>query len=114
MKDSRKGECLWTEWYGDGYSPCSTSTTTIVFYTEDHVDLENELVKRALASAIQRDGIVDSLGDAFKRIDGVQPHCGYVGNVDGSREKTVCDSSGETELGDIVDAVHKAMWVEIA
>lgn len=113
MKDSRKGECLWTEWYGDGYRPCSTSTT-IIFYTEDHVDLQNELVKRALASAIQRDGIVDSLGDAFKRIDAAKLNCGYAGSLDGAREKTVCNSNGETELGDVVDAINKATWVEVA
>ena len=74
MKDSRKGECLWSEWSGEGYRTYDSST--IVFYTEDHVDVEHEVVKRALASALQRDGVVHSLGDAFKKIENAKTSYG--------------------------------------
>lgn len=111
MKDSRKGECLWSEWSGEGYRTYDSSI--IVFYTEDHVDIEHEVVKRALASAIQRDGVVHSLGDAFKKIENAKTSYGYAGTVDSSHEKYACNEDGETQLGDIVDSIHEVVWVEI-
>ena len=49
------GELLWKEWTGEGYEPLHEYSVT--FFTEDHIDLENELIRRALASALQRDGV---------------------------------------------------------
>jgi len=112
MKDSRKGESLWSEWSGEGYRTYNGST--IVYYTEDYVDVENELVKRALASAIQRDGVVHSLSDAFRKIENATVSCGYAGTIDGSHEIHVCNYDGETRLGDIVDSIHEVVWVEIS
>lgn len=112
MKDSRKGECLWSEWTGEGYR--STKSNSVVFFTVDHVDLENEVVKRALASAVQRDGIVHSLGEAFKKVEFAEATYGYAGTVDGSYEEYVCNEDGETRLGENVDDIHEVVWVEIA
>ena len=53
MKDKRTGECLWFEWSGDGFAVSRPSS--IIFFTYDHVDLEIDLIRRALASALQRD-----------------------------------------------------------
>ena len=64
VKDSRVGELLWKEWTGDGFDP--QLDESIVFFTDEHVDLENELIRRALASALQRDGISISLGNGFQ------------------------------------------------
>ncbi len=67
MKSDRPGDFLWQEWEGSGYDPrveCS-----VIYYTFDHIDLDNDLVRRALASALQRDGVAISLGDGFNLID---------------------------------------------
>lgn len=112
MDFSRRGESLWAEWSGNGYIPVSQGT--IIFCTETHVDLKNEVVLRALASAIQRDGIADSLGDAFKAIQDWTVHHGYAGDVDEDADATVCDEAGETFYGDIVDSVTPITWVEVS
>jgi hypothetical protein len=112
MKDSRIGESLWLEWIGDGYE--AIDGDSIVFYTEDHVDLENEIVRRALASALQRDGIAVSLGDGYKAVEGsTSISHGYAGSVDGEMDLTVCNEYGETQSGDEVDEVVKITLVEI-
>ena len=67
MKDSRIGETLWSEWDGANYQPLEQNS--MVFYTEEHVDLSNDLIRRALASTIQRDGHTDSLSQAFLTLD---------------------------------------------
>ncbi len=41
--------------------------------------MDNDLVSRALASAIQRDGVADSLGDSFKLIENCQITRGWCG-----------------------------------
>ena len=59
MKDVRIGEHLWSEWDGEGYQ--NLLECGVVYYTLEHIDLENELVRRGLASALQRDGVAYSL-----------------------------------------------------
>ncbi len=111
MKDSRAGECLWVEWSGEGFVPSRPSS--ILFYTIDHVDTEVDVVKRALASSLQRDGVAISLGEGYTMADNglvTHGHCGY---VDGEIYLTVCSKTGETDQGDIVDEIMKATWVEI-
>lgn len=112
MKDSRIGESLWLEWLGDDYG--FFTDDVVPFYTIGHIDLENEIVKRALASALQRDGIAVSLGDGYKLLDEVIPMLGYAGVVDGDTEMTICAQDGETRNGDIVDEVYQVTWVEIS
>jgi hypothetical protein len=112
-RDSRRGELLWKEWTGEGYNPINKSC--VVFFTEDHIDLEVDVIKRALASAIQREGIASSLGDSFRMIDSLSTvfEHGYAGEVDGDIEMTVCNDEGETQSGDEVDIKLSITWVEL-
>lgn len=111
MKDSRIGESLWLEWTGDDGGQFRSAET--VLYTEDHVDLDNEIVRRALASALQRDGFAISLGEGYKYIDSAIQSFGYAGYVDESLDLVECSEYGETRDGDIVDSIMKITWVEI-
>jgi hypothetical protein len=112
MKDSRKGESLWFEW--DGYSyPNKFEDSSIVYFTYDHVDLEHEVVRRALASSIQRDGIVSSLGEAFKLIDSGNISQGYAGEVNGNYHLTFCQHDGSTNSGDEVAEILYVTFVEV-
>jgi len=112
MKDSRIGETLWSEWTGNGYK--RQNSNSLVFHTEDHIDVHNEIVRRALASALQRDGTTDSLGEAFRLLDGpVLVSQGYAGFVDGEDEPTLCDKDGMTIHEDTADSVIPITWVEI-
>ena len=111
VKDSRVGELLWKEWTGDGFDP--RFDESIVFFTDEHVDLENELIRRALASALQRDGISISLGNGFQSLENASISIGYAGEVDGDIDLSVCDEQGETPYGDLVDSVTPITWVEV-
>lgn len=111
MRDSRIGECLWREWTGDDYSPAKASS--LIFFTDEHVDINNEVVRRALASALQRDGSVVSLGNGYTAVEHATTTQGYSGEVDGAIDLTVCDENGETRDGDIVDKIVPTTWVEI-
>jgi hypothetical protein len=112
MRDSRAGETLWTEWTGEGFEP--VSATSIVFFTDEHVDLENDVVRRALASALQRDGSAVTLGEGFSAAERGVVTFGYAGTVDGSTELYYCDEDGETEHGDTVEDMSSITWVEIS
>ena len=105
MKDVRTGECLWLEWTGSGFNKENT------FFTVEHVDIEHEIVKRALASALQRDGSAISLGQGYWLVERASVTYGYAGSVDADRELTVCDVDGETREGDKVDEVLAVTWV---
>lgn len=111
MKDRRIGECLWSEWTGDGCADFSRDE--LIFYTEEHVDLENEIVRRALASALQRDGSATSLGEGYKMIDSAEVVHAYAGEIDGDVTYTVCDRDGETREGDYVDSVIEITLVAL-
>jgi|LakMenEpi03Aug12_release.lakeMendotaPanAssembly.Ray.scaffolds.fasta_scaffold25867_5 hypothetical protein len=108
MRDLRTGECLWSEWTGDGLDVDSSEP---VFFTEGYVDIEHEVVSRALASAFQRDGSAVTLGDGYKLVDRAIVTCGYAGFVDGDIHLAVCDETGETREGDEVDEVLEITWV---
>jgi hypothetical protein len=110
MDYGRKGENLWSEWSGAEFQ--ASSSSVIIYTTEAHVDINNEVVLRALASAVQRDGIADSLADAFKAIKPFSSLLGYSGEVAGL-ELTVCDEHGETYYGDFVDDIIPTTWVEV-
>lgn len=109
MKDTRAGEHLWLEWTGNYYD----SSSSIVFFTLDRVDLDNEIVRRALASSIQRSGIVDSLGDGFSILSSAQIDYGYAGIVEGELDYSACDELGETQYGDLVEETFDVTWVSI-
>ena len=109
-KDLRLGQELWLEWEGS-WSPELGSS--ILYYTVDHVDIENELVKRALASVLQRDGIFDSLGEAFKAIDNGVSSCYWAGTIEDNVELEICNALGETEYGDVLKNVQEITYVEV-
>ena len=113
MKDSRKGEALWFEWDGDGYINVYHSDA-IVFYTEEHVDVEHEVVRRALASTIQRDGIVDSLSEAFGLLLSSHTSLVFSGKISGETYPVICSKDGTTEDGESVDEIVPITVVEIA
>lgn len=111
VRDSRIGECLWSEWTGDGLD--LSVVDPLVFYTEGHVDIEHEVVRRALASALQRDGSADSLGQGYRLVEAAVITQGYAGVVDGAREFHACDEEGYTPHGDQVDSLTPVTWVEV-
>ena len=111
MKDKRTGECLWFEWSGDGFAVSRPSS--IIYFTYDHVDLDIDLIKRALASALQRDGVVSSLGEGYRLVERSHISYGYVGEVEQEIYPTVCNEEGMTEHGDKVDSVKPVTWMEI-
>jgi hypothetical protein len=111
VKDSRKGESLWFEWDGEGFD--LSSDESLVFYTHEHVDVEHEVVKRALASTIQRDGIVHSLSQGFSLIDSGSITQGFAGHIGGSHDLAVCDETGLTYYGDTVDETMPITYVEV-
>lgn len=111
MKDKRLGEELWLEWQGLNY--CSSKDDSIVYYTFGTVDLNNEIVSRALASSLQRDGVVDSLGDGFKSIEKSIISNGWAGSLEEEHEYVVCNQEGETKYGDTVHTVIEVTWIEI-
>ena len=94
MKDSRTGQLLWSMWEGNGYT--ANIHNSIIYFTEDHVDVEHEIVKRALASCIQRDGVVFSLSQGFQAIDRAVVTQAWVGSLDGDVYSELCDESGLT------------------
>ena len=112
MKDSRKGEALWSEWEGYDF-PYTKGDLGLVFYTEEHVDIEHEVVKRALASTLQRDGIVHSLSEAFKLIDSGDTQHAWAGSVGGDEYLTFCDEDGNSPLGDFIEDIKEITFVEI-
>jgi hypothetical protein len=74
--------------------------------------MENDLVRRALASSIQRDGITDSLSESFKILEGSKTTLGWAGNSDFDLELMSCDELGYTDLGDSLTEVCPVTWVE--
>ena len=114
MKHSRTGESLWAEWDGSHYEP-KLQEPSVTLYTVGHVDIHQDVVKRALASAIQRYGIYDSLGGSYAAVDSENTSvlCSYAGYVDGDRFLSLCEENGFTETGEEVDEPCPVTWVEI-
>lgn len=110
-KDSRIGESLWFIWDGDGYSLFTQDS--IVFYTEDHVDLEEDVVRKALASSIQREGISDSLAGGYSLISsGITGHF-YAGESLISETLHLSNSEGLLESGEQLVNIKPITCVEI-
>jgi hypothetical protein len=110
MKDSRIGESLWFLWDLE-----ESRDGSLLFYTEDHVDIEHEVVRKALASTLQREGIAYSLGDSFKLIDRSEVTRGYSGvSPLGEESGWPCDENGETQDGYVLDHVAPTTWVKVS
>jgi hypothetical protein len=112
VKDVRPGEELWEEWDGEGYESLNSFSTNI-YFTFDFVDIDHEVVRRALASSLQRDGICHSLSDGFKSLEGVVPTYGWVGYLSDEEYLTICDEDGDTPYGDALGEVRAVTWVEL-
>lgn len=111
MKDSRIGESLWLLWEGSGYTPGIQGS--IVYYTFDHVDVEQDVVRRALASSIQRDGITYSLSNSFTAISSGIVSQGYAGSLLDGKYEEICDSDGFTLDGVSLENVAPVTFVEV-
>ena len=110
-KDSRIGESLWFIWDGEGHS--LSSDDSIVFYTEEHIDIEEDVVRKALASSIQREGISDSLSGGFSLIaSGISGHS-FAGYSLVSERQYICNDSGASESEEQLTGVVPITWVEI-
>jgi hypothetical protein len=111
MKDSRVGQCLWSIWEGFGYS--EEIPNSITYYTEDHVDIEHEVVRKALASLIQREGLVYSLAQGFQAIDSGMVTQGWIGFYEEELYQEVCDEEGYTLQGAKLANVTPVTFVEV-
>jgi ABC-type transport system substrate-binding protein len=105
MKFSRLGEGLWSEWDGQDYP--ASSNDSIIYYTLGHPDTDHEVVRRALASAIQRDGTADTLGQAFQAIENSVITQGRAAHIDGEPDWSFFDPDTsmyfEEDLTDLTD-----------
>lgn len=112
MDFTRSAEQLWAEWSGYGYEP--TGYKSVTYFTAGHVSLLHPVVMGGLASAIQRDGLVDTLsqGKYAVEVSSINAH-GYAGSVDGDVDLTICDVNGETFYGDKVDHIIEITLVEV-
>jgi hypothetical protein len=112
MDFTRAAEELWFEWDGNGFN--SSGYKSVVYFTYDHVDMENSICLGGLASSLQRDGLVDSLFDGRSAIQksSVFYH-GFAGTVDDNPELTICNETGETFYGDSVDKIESITLVEV-
>jgi hypothetical protein len=110
VKDIRHGEHLWFQWSGSDYF--SENDSELIFCTIGHIDMDNEIVRRALASVLQRDGVVDSLGDGFRFLEDRDIHAGWAGILPDENEYTYCDEDGETQYGDSIEKPEEFTWIE--
>jgi hypothetical protein len=100
------------EWTGDGLE--LDNPDNVLFYTVDHVDLNHEIVRRALASALQRSGFVDSLGDAYRALEQHSTQIlGFAGTKEGELDLFVCGTDGYTFYGDWLVEYTPVTWVEV-
>ena len=111
MKDKRPGESLWMEWDGYEYNP--RKTDPVIYYTFESVDTTNELVRRALASALQSDGVAFSLGHGYKLLEDSIVVYKHSGLLEGEHLYIVCSPDGETRYGDFVAEPLEITLIEI-
>lgn len=111
MRKTQTGESLWIEW--DGTEIPGLDLDHTIFFTYGSVDLENEIVARALAVAIQRTGEAESLAEAFRLVERATSLQGHAGYLEDDREISACSEDGETEDGDLVPQPEAVTWVEI-
>lgn len=112
MKDDRIGDHLWQEWSFDTEE--LGESDSLFYYTVGHVDLEEELVRRALASSLQRDGIVDTLSQGYSAAESSLLSQGYSGVLEEESDLYVCNEAGETFYGDYVEDPVETTWVELS
>lgn len=109
MKNDRAGDWLWEEWDGEEIE----SDSDLIYYTTDWVDLNNDIVRRALASYLQRDGVAESLSDGFKMAESAKVTYTYAGYLLDEKILSTCDDTGETSFGETVSNVALVTLVEV-
>ena len=112
MKHDRPGDWLWEEW--DGYGLDQQSQDSVVYVTYGDLDLDSDVVRRAFASALQRDGVATSLGHGYKMFESAVITQGYTGLIDDGLGMSVCSSEGYTAYGDKVDELTNTTWAELS
>lgn len=112
MKDSRAGDWLWEEWTGEEYGSFSDGSD-LVYFTQGHVDVNNDIVMRALASALQRDGVCHSLSEGYLLARESEIVQGWAGILPDEMDFIVCNEDCETPYGDIVPKAIPCTWVEL-
>jgi hypothetical protein len=91
VKDRVPGESLWGSW--------DDPEGGIAYITRSHGDCRNEVVGGALASRLQRDGVVDSLAERFSAVQAADSSLCWVGAVGSGRDHLVCDKDGVRRAG---------------
>jgi hypothetical protein len=109
MKDLRIGESLWEEWDGEYYE--KSAPYHQVYFTIEHVDVNNEVVRKALVYAMQRDGVAISLAEGFRLIENCRESHLFSGVLDGE-SFAVCSSDGKTKYGDLLEEVKETTFIE--
>lgn len=99
------------EWTGSGYTPETESD--LIFYTEEVVNINIPLIQKALASSLQREGIVDSLSDGFNLVNYGHVVHGFFGYIGGDIVPTACDVLGYAEDGEKLEFFTSCTWVEL-
>lgn len=108
LKDLRLGDNLWDEWPGDAFD---VDDDCILYCTAGHVSLSEELVRRALASTLQRDGVADSLAEGFRIIEECRADQLWSGFLTDEVIPVLCNEKGVTALGDIVENAQPTTFV---
>lgn len=112
MKDIRIGESLWFIWDGDEYEP--QNAENYLYYTEDHIELEEEVVINALASSLQRDGVTYSMGQGVNLLNSAIVVKTFVGFIDGDYQPTICTEDGVSVFSGIdLESVIPITLVEV-
>jgi hypothetical protein len=100
---------LWHPWEGEGHM--THNPDSLVFFTEATVNLHEDIYRESLARALQREGVADGLGAAFKALETARVETGYAGELEDST-LFECDEDGETYYGDKVTP-KRVTWVEV-
>lgn len=111
MQYNRSGENLWLEW--SGYDLPTESEESIIYYTLEWVDVDDETVRRALASALQRSGAVEGLGHAFRSLETAHVTQAYGAHLGGEREWSFYDQEWTPRPDPEVEDFTAITWVEI-
>lgn len=99
------------EWEGNNLP--QENPESVVYYTHTWVDLDIEVVRRALASALQRSGSVEGLGDAFRSLETARITQGVAVHIGGDYEWSFSDLETVFEDASDVSDETAMTWVEI-
>jgi hypothetical protein len=84
----------WLMWEGDDF-PRQLHSDSVVFFINEHIYLDSDdVAKRSLAVQLQREGLVDSLGEAFKLVaSSLETRGGYFYEDNDEIFPVFCDDS---------------------